>query len=99
MTVVVNVYPRKPRMLAIAVNNALFWGLLVGTVGLSRVWFGGAWPIDVAALIMAFLGSLVIGMQVAGRAVKLSREQCAEWVKAGSPENVKAWLDNKELAQ
>lgn len=91
--VTVNVYPKRQSSLKIAANNVIFWGLLVGSVGLSRVWFGGAWPIDVAALIMAFMGSAVIGVQIAGRVVTLSKEECAAWVEAGQPHDVRAWRD------
>ena len=89
----IDVYDRPGSLVRYTIHTTLYWVFLVGAIGLSRWWFGGHWVIDVSAGLMAFLWFTGNYIRVTGRHVRLTKGQCAEWVRAGQPSDVKAWLD------
>jgi len=91
--IAIHVYRKQPNPLGGVLRVAFFWSALVGAIGLSRVWFGGAWIIDLTALLLLVTGMIAIGMRLAGSTVTLSRDENAAWVDAGMPSDVKAWKD------
>lgn len=69
----------------------LFWGMLVGAIGVSKAWFAGSWVVDLIALFFALMAVVAFGMRSGGTSVWLTRPQLRLWVDAGMPDDVKAW--------
>ncbi|RWF52046.1 MAG: hypothetical protein EOS50_26060 [Mesorhizobium sp.] len=80
----------KPRLSRSILGHTAFWCFLVGATGISRLWFGGAWTIDVIVLLLALLGGYTIAT-VSGAVVNMFKGETADWVKAGMPDDIKAW--------
>lgn len=91
----VEVYPKLPSVAGAFARQALFWVVLLGVTGVSRMWFGGAFIVDLAAFMLAALWVVSVGMKLSGSVVTLDREQAAEWVNSGMPADVKTWKANR----
>lgn len=89
----IEIYPRRPSLAGALARQAIFWAGMIGVIGLSRVWFGGAWVIDLAALALSFLVVVSISMKLAGKSVVLSKDEAVAWVNAGAPKDVQAWKE------
>lgn len=81
----------KPRLWRSIVGHTVFWCFLVGATGISRVWFGGAWTIDIIVMLLALLGGYTMIATVSGAAVTMSKDEIASWVQTGMPDDIKAW--------
>lgn len=74
--------------------NLIMWPTLVGSlfipVAASRMWFGGAWVIDLAALLLAllmFVGMMAHAKRVWLRQVIMTEAELRAWLDAGCPED------------
>lgn len=81
----------------VAWHHTVIWTYLVGAEGISHIWFGGSWVID----MMIIAGLFTIGAgQIAkssGTTVSLTLPEIRLWVAAGMPLDVKAWKDARKL--
>ena len=68
-----------------------FWLILVAAVGWSRIWFGGAFVIDLAALVLCGTWLFVIVGKNSGTHVEMSENQIRHWVADGCPLDAKTW--------
>lgn len=79
----ITVTVRKRGLVFQIASNLLFWGTLLGTIGLSRSWFGGAWVIDIMAIVVAMGISILMMREYEGRDRYMTREELKAWVDAG----------------
>ena len=89
----ITLYPKVPTTGQRVVLQLIFWGLLVGVIGITRDWFGGAWVIDIVAVIMTVATVINIARHWAGKAVTMTKEELKAWVTAGMPSNAQRWLE------
>ena len=75
------------------IRHIVFWVIIVVAVGLSRVWFGGAFIVDFAAFMLACLWLFGKITESDGFAVRMTRTEMRDWVSAGMPEDVKSWQE------
>lgn len=61
------------------------WTFLVGAVGLSRIWFGGALVIDLAAFVFFFMLLYSMGKRSWAH-LKIPRHEVRAWLEAGMPD-------------
>jgi hypothetical protein len=79
------VRPAKFTVANAAFRLAVFFGILICFVGISRVWFGGAWVIDICAVIVGFSALYTLPKRV-GNNVRMTRAEMKAWVEAGFPD-------------
>lgn len=72
-------------------RQVIFWSLLVGAVGTSRVWFGGAWIVDIVAFIVVIVAVLALIRKETGFDVKMTKDELRLWTADGMPDDVKSW--------
>lgn len=78
---------------AVIVRHVLVWGFLIGAAGLSRVWFGGAWIIDLTILFLLIGWLIGVAKRELGKHVEITYEELRQWVLAGQPRDIREWLD------
>lgn len=72
-------------------TQAVFWGLLVGAVGVNRVWFGGSLLIELIATVLTIAMAIKIFHRAVGIEVAMTPTELRSWLAIGAPKNVQAW--------
>ena len=90
--------PKRHSLASVAVRQALYWGFLVGSIGLSHQWFGGSWVIDIVAFLMAILAFVFLVRQAADLDVRATVADMQAWARQGAPDDIAKWLkDNRHV--
>jgi len=82
---------RAPSLFRTTVRQGIAWGFLVGAAGLSRMWFGGAWIVDMMILVAMVLLVTGAALRESGNSVKMTPDELRRWVDAGMPNDVGRW--------
>jgi hypothetical protein len=80
-----NVDLRRSSTAEMALRLIVLFTILIISIGLSRMWSGGSWVIDLFALAIA-IAALAILPKRAGKTVRMSPPELREWVMAGCPD-------------
>jgi hypothetical protein len=72
-------------------NNVVFWTFLVGAEGISRMWFGGSWVIDVMIVTVVAVWATTTSVRSAQVEVNMTPAEIRRWVAAGMPLEIKEW--------
>lgn len=76
----------RPGIVKPFIRQGIAWGFLIAVVGGSRTWFGGAFVVDLAALVLFGAIVFAIGRKHLGYEVDVPRDEMRAWVDAGMPE-------------
>lgn len=79
-------------------RHTIVWSYLVGAEGISHLWFGGSWVVD----LMIVFGMCAIFARWVSRdnlSVKMTRAEVRLWVAAGMPKDIKEWRANRALKE
>lgn len=95
-TINVDSSPREGTI-RVAWRHAVIWTYLVGAEGVSHLWFGGSWVIDM--MILTGLIAMIFGQvsKFAGTRVSMTPAEIRLWVAAGMPLDVKTWKESRKL--
>lgn len=99
VTRTIKIVPRQPGFIKRTLAHVSLWGILIGAVGLSRVWFGGAFVIDLIVGIFALTYAVTIGQKFSGQNVNMTPEELRDYVADGCPEKAKTWSEGRRLAR
>lgn len=86
---------KRPSRVGMLLSHVVYWGTLVGAVGLSRTWYGGAVVTDVLILFASFAAVYGISRVFTGVEVVMTRDECRRWFAAGEPADAKEWLEKE----
>ncbi len=98
VTANIHVETKPTNRLASVASQAAFWAFLVSAIGVSRIWFGGSFLLELLALIFSMAMLVSVARKYVGREVTMTPEELRRWLIAGAPKNVVEWRRSVEAA-
>lgn len=91
----VNIAEKQISFARKVLNALVFWSIPVAAIGLSKVWFGGSWVIDILVFTLLVMIVIVFVAKQTGTIVEMSRDEARAWFEDGMPRDVKGWKERR----
>lgn len=92
----ISIETKPPGTIKLAIRQIITWTCLVAAEGISHVWFGGSWVIDIMVIGIFFLTLYAVVARQSGMSVKMTPDEVRRWVMAGMPGDVKQWRETPQ---